>query len=84
MIKIYLQKRESDEIEEFEDSLIVHESSQKVVNWFLAKASVFEKTGCPALALKALDQALEVPKENNEHSLNLNIQFQRVNLLIEL
>ena len=80
LIQIYRQKQESEEIQEFEDSLIVRESSQTVANWFLAKSSVFEKTECLALALRALDQALEVLKEKDGHSLNL--QLQRANILI--
>ena len=40
--------------------IIVHRNSQIVVNWFLAKASVFEKAGCLTLALEVLGQALEV------------------------
>ena len=62
LIHIYQDKEENQKTKEFEDSLIVHESIQTVVNWFLAKALVFEKAGCAALALKALDQALEVLK----------------------
>ena len=84
LIQIYRQKQESEGIQEFEDSLIVHENSQAISNWFLAKASVFEKTECPALALKALDQALEILKEKNGHSLIFNLQLQRANLNIKL
>ena len=84
LIQIYQEREESEEIQEFEDSLIVHQNSQKVENWFIAKSSVFEKAGCAALAVKALDQALEILKEKNGHSLYLNLQLQRVNLLIKL
>ena len=54
------------------------------MNWFLAKASVFEKAECAALALKALDQALKVLNEKNEQSLHLNLQLQKAHLFIEL
>ena len=36
------------------------------------------------LALKALDQALEVLKEKNGHSLKLNLQLQKAHLFIQL
>ena len=82
LIEIYREKQESQRIKQFEDSLIVHENSQAVANWFLEKASGFEKTECVALALKALDQALEVLKEKDGHYLNL--QLRKAHLLIEL
>ena len=82
LIQIYREKQESQRIKQFEDSLIVHENSQTVANWFLAKASVFEKTECVALALKALDHALKVLRE--KHGNYFNLQLQRANLLIKL
>ena len=84
MIEIYQEKEENQKTKEFEDSLIVSESSQTVANWFLAKSSVFEKTECLALALRALDQALEVLKEKDGQSQNLNLQLQRANILIKV
>ena len=83
MIEIYREKGESQRIKQFEDSLIVHESSQTIANWLLTKAKVLEKAEYPALVLKALDRALEILKEKNEHSLILNLQLQRANILIK-
>ena len=65
LIQIYRDGEDSQEIQEFEDSLIVHQNSQRVVNWFLTKASVFEKTGKVDWALKALNRAFEVLKEKD-------------------
>ena len=72
LIKIYRQKGESRTTKKFEDNLIVYQSSQTVANWLLKKAKVLE---CHTLALEAMNKALKLLKEKDQHFLNLNLQL---------
>ena len=82
MIQIYRKEENIYQIKGYEERLVAQNSSQKVSDWFLAKAKVLEKAECDTLAFKALDQALELFKEKNKHF--FNIQLYKSHLLIKL
>ena len=75
LIKIYQKKGENQKTKKFEENLIVYQSSQTVANWLLKKAKLLEKAECHTLALKAMNKALKLLKEKDQHFLNINLQL---------
>ena len=83
LIEIYNRQQETQKTREFEDTLIIHQKGERILNWFMAKAKVLEKAESNALSLQTLDQVLELLKDSDQKQC-LRIKLQKAHLLLKL